>query len=62
MRILMHRKESEEMFWLVCQSGTRDELIFLNLCKIVVSMEFVFGSFSHFYIEIAYSNFTFCGA
>ena len=24
-------------------------------------VEFVFGSFSCFYIEIAYSNFTFCG-
>ena len=25
-------------------------------------VEFVLGRFSHFYIEIAYSNFTFCGA
>ena len=40
-------------------------LALLKICKILVSarfVEFVLGRFSHFHIEIAYLNFTFCGA
>ena len=40
-------------------------LVFLNLLQNFSSpdfVEFVLGSFLCFYTEIAYSNFTFCGA
>ena len=43
---------------------TKGVLALLIFCKFLVSarfMEFVLGSFSCFNIEIAYSNFTFCG-
>ena len=40
-------------------------LIFLKFCKIIASarfVEFALSRFSYFNIEIAYSNFTFCGS
>ena len=43
-----------------------DVLVFLKFCKILerrqIFVEHVLGSFSWFYIEIAYWNFTYCGA
>ena len=44
--------------WALLFSGV---LTLLKLCGMPGFVEFVLVRFSHFYIVIAYSNFTFCG-